>query len=131
MASNELIANTKKTVFMLLNHKNKSGEEKISIKVGDNLVKQEHSTKLLGMKISDNLSWKEHFYGTNGLISALNKRLFAIKRIANHIPHNKLTQLAHALWMSKLRYGLQLCTNVRNDETESKNANCHMKCAPL
>ena len=126
MASNGLVANQKKTVFMLLNHKMTNKEAApIQIRVGDNLVTQEKSSKLLGMTIEDNLGWKEHFYGKNGLINALNKRLFAIGRVANQIPKEKLTQLAHALWMSKLRYGLQLCTNVRTDETERKN--CNMK----
>ena len=87
------------------------------------MVTQEHSTKLLGMSINDTLNWKEHFYGKNGLIASLNKRLFAIRRVANHIPREKLIQLAQAIWMSKMRYGLQLCTNVRTEEPERKNAN--------
>ena len=53
----------------------------------------------------------------------LYKRLFAIGRVAQQIPRNKLIQLGHALWMSKLRYGLQLCTNVRIEESEKKNGN--------
>ena len=81
------------------------------------------------MTITDKLCWKEHFYGKNGLLSSLNKRLFAIRRVANHVPHDKLIQLAHALWMSKLRYGLQLCTNVRILESETRNAN--MKSAQI
>ena len=123
MASNGLVANTNKTVFMLLNHKSKNEGEPVSVLVGNNEVTQEHSTKLLGMQISDKLTWKEHFHGKNGLTASLNKRLFAIRRVANHIPKSKLIQLAHAIWMSKLRYGLQLCTNVRNKETERKNGN--------
>ena len=71
----------------------------------------------------ENLCWNEHYQGKNGLIAALNKRLFAIRRVANHIPKNKLIQLAHALWVSKLRYGLQLCTEVRINESETKNSN--------
>ena len=86
MASNGLVANTNKTVFMLLNHRSKDESEPVSVIVGENEVTQEHSTKLLGMQISDKLTWKEHFHGKNGLISSLNKRLFAIRRVANHIP---------------------------------------------
>ena len=65
----------------------------------------------------------EHFFGKSGLISSLNKRLYAIRRVANHIPKDKLIQLAHALWMSKLRYGLQLCTEVRINNNEPINGN--------
>ena len=81
MASNGLVANTKKTVFMLLNHRAKKEDLPISVQVGSNMVAQECSTKLLGLTISDKLSWKEYFYGRNGQISALNKRLFAIRRV--------------------------------------------------
>ena len=55
MASNGLVANQKKTVFMLLNHKNSSLETApIQIRVGENLVTQEKFTKLLGVTIEDN-----------------------------------------------------------------------------
>ena len=51
------------------------------------------------------------------------------RRAANHLPKSKLLRLAHALWTSKLRYGLQLCSNVRIIEDETKNA--HIKKAQL
>ena len=122
MASNGLVANQKKTAFMLLNYKKATSEESpIQIRVGTNIVTQEHSTKLLGVVIEGNQGWTQHFYGKNGLINSLNKRLFAIGIVANQIPRDKLLQLAHALWMLKLRYGLQLCTNVRTEESELKN----------
>ena len=95
----------------------------MQIRVGVNTISQDKSTKLLGMTIEENQGRKEHFYGKNGLISSLNKRLFTIRRVSNHIPQSKLLQLAHALWMSKLRYGLQLCTNTRIVETEPCNGN--------
>ena len=108
MASNGLVANPNKTVFMLINNKSKPDTEKVKIQVGENLIEQENSTTLLGMKIQDNLGWKNHFLGTNGLIPSLNKRLYAISRIKKYIPAEKLPRLAHASWTSKLRYGLQL-----------------------
>ena len=124
MASNGLVANSSKTVFMLLNHIDKNVNRiPVSIRVGRTTIEQETSTKLLGMTIESNQNWKEHFFGKSGLISALNKRLFAIRRVANHIPHDKLKQLAHALWISKLRYGLQLCTEVRLCQSEPTNGN--------
>ena len=36
---------------------------------------------------------------------------------------NNLIKLAHALWMSKLRYGLQLCTNSRLKESDPTSNN--------
>ena len=109
----------------------KQGKEDpaLKIRIGSSLLEQEKSTKLLGMCIEDNLNWKEHFSGRNGLISSLNKRLFAIRRVANFVPSDMLKQLAHALWMSKLRYGLQLCSNVRILSSDPKNSN--MKAAQI
>ena len=59
----------------------------------------------------------------NGLISALNKRTFTIRRVANQIPKEKLIKVVQSLWMSKLRYGLQLCNKVRINEEEMSNQN--------
>ena len=39
------------------------------------------------------------------------------------MPQDKLIKLAHALWMSKLRYGLQLCSNVRLTESDPTSTN--------
>jgi hypothetical protein len=64
MASNGLVANQKKTVFMLLNYKNQTPlSDPVSIRVGSSIIKQEKSTKLLGMTIEENQCWKEHFFG--------------------------------------------------------------------
>ena len=37
------------------------------------------------------------------------------------LPHNKILNVVHSLWISKLRYGLQLCTKVRltNEDTHT------------
>ena len=59
-------------------------------------------------------------------MTALNKRLYTIKRLANHIPRNKLKKVADSLWTSKLRYGLQLCAKVRLREEESTDGNMKM-----
>ena len=125
MASNGLAANQNKTVFMLLNMKKHAAknqeeeqEEELSIKVGNSLVKRSCSTNLLGVTIEENQGWKEHF---NNTINALNKRTFAIRRIAAQIPHKNIIKVVQSLWMSKLRYGLQLCNRVRLTENDPKN----------
>ena len=71
--------------------------------------------------MDEDQKWTSHYWGKNGLIPALNKKLFAIRRLANHIPREKLKNVVDCLWMSKLRYGLQLCTKVRLTEEERKN----------
>ena len=86
MQKNGLVANPKKMVFMLLNDKSKQGDKPITIKVGSSIIPQEKTTKLLGLNINDNQGWTEQFFGKKGLINSLNQRLYAIKRISNHIP---------------------------------------------
>ena len=44
-----------------------------------------------------------------------------VKRISNHISKNKLRKVVDSLWTSKLRYGLQLCTEVRLTEKHPKS----------
>ena len=119
MASNGLVANPSKTEFMMLNTKGK--ESKRRIKVGNSEIVQTGSAKLLGVTMDDDQKWTSHFWGKNGLIPALNKRLFLIRRISNHIPAFNIKKMVDSLWTSKLRYGLQLSMRVRLSEEESKN----------
>ena len=77
------------------------------------------STKLLGIIIDEGQDWQAHF---KSLKSSLNSRLFIIRRIARQIPKTKIINIVHSLWVSKLRYGLQLCTKVFLPEDERKAA---------
>ena len=73
---------------------------------------------MLGISIDDNQGWKEHYLGKKGLINSL----YSIKRISNQIPKSIISQLVQSLWMSKVRYGIQLCTRVRcyKEDTKTK-----------
>ena len=103
---------------MLLNNKENSSQKRI--KVGDSEIEEVRSAKLLGMMLDNDQKWTCHFWGKKGLLAALNQRLFAIRRIANHIPKDKLKHVANSLWMSKARYGLQLTHKVRMTEEDKK-----------
>ena len=124
MASNGLVTNAAKTVFMILNKTRRDAENEIakSIIVDGTEIKASPSTNLLGMTIQENQGWTEHFNGNKGLIGALNKRTYAIRRIANQIPKKNVIKVVQSLWMSKLRYGLQLCNTVRMSETDPSSA---------
>ena len=75
------------------------------------------------MTIQDNQKSEKHFNGKGGLISSLNQRLFTIRRGANQVLRIQLRKMACSLWMSKLRYGLQLCTEVRIKEADPSHKN--------
>ena len=59
MASNELVANAKKTAFVIINQRNENSQM-CEIKIGNEVIIQEKSAKLLGMTFEGNLKWNEH-----------------------------------------------------------------------
>ena len=119
------MANAGKTVFMILNLTKNEAELELAkgIEIDGAFVLRSPSTKLLGITIDEKQNWKEQFSGTNGLISSLNKRTFSIRRVRNHLPKSEMQKVVQSLWMSKLRYGLQLCNQVRvkHDDPENQN----------
>ena len=88
------------------------------IKIDQATVKRSESIKLLGLTIDEKQNRKEQIHGTNGLVNALNHRMFTIRRIRIQIPKKDVIKIVQSLWMSKLRYGLQFCCQVRtkNDD---------------
>ena len=120
MASNGLVANPKKTSFVILNQKVRKNEA-ISIKIGNDVVFQEKSAKLLGMSFDANQGWQTQIYGTGGTIMSLNRRLFVIRRLKNHLNNSSLLKLVDGIFTSKIRYGLQLLGKVRLQDSDPIN----------
>ena len=89
MASNGLVANAKKTVFMILNMTKSEFEKELTkeIMVGGEKVQRSTDTKLLGVIINEKQKWKEQL---SDLTNTLNKRTFAIRRISNQLPKNEV-----------------------------------------
>ena len=79
MASNGLVANAKKTSFLLLNAK--QADVNLVIQVGKESVKRESSAVLLGIRFQEDLKWKSQIYSKGGVLSALNSRLYIIRRL--------------------------------------------------
>ena len=109
MASNGLAANQSKTEFMVLNDKDRSDTTLDELLVGNTVIQRAASTKLLGIFFEDSQEWQLQL---KTVTSALNQRLFVIRHIQNQLPQEKLLCVVHSLWGCKLRFGLQLCTNV-------------------
>jgi len=103
MASNVLVANPAKTVFMMRNNKKTENEGNRKITVGDHQIQESKSTKLLGVIIDNDQKWKSHFCGKGGLLSALNQRLFMVKIMSNHVSTKRPQRIVDSLWTSKLR----------------------------
>ena len=125
MASNGLVANATKTIFMILNLTKTECENAITkeIKIDKAMVNRSDSTKLLGLTIDDKQNWKEQILGSNGLVNALNHRTFTIRRIRNQIPKKDVIKIVQSLWMSKLDMAYSLpVKSERNWRTLSTKA---------
>ena len=101
MASNGLIANPKKTALLVLNHKFTVGEE-ITVKIGNEFMKQVKTAKLLGITFEGNQKWSEHIFGTGGVVASLNQRLFFIRRLKNNISQKALLKISDGVFTSKI-----------------------------
>ena len=120
MASNGLVANPQKTALIFLNLK--KGNDPISIKIGDEIVTQEKHAKLLGITFDDDLKWNTQMTGKGGVLPSLNQRLFMIRRLRNSLNDAGLRKVAESLFISKLRYRLQIFAQVRwNSEDVTPN----------
>ena len=122
MASNGLVANPKKTSLMFLGTNKLATKESESLKIGKETVIQEFHVKLLGITIDSNQRWESQIIGSGGVISALNSRLFTIKRLQKALSLDRLRKITDSIFTSKIRYGLQLYGNVRLEENDPKNA---------
>ena len=128
IASNGLVANPPKTSCILLNQKVRKNEI-ITIKIGNEIVKQEKSVKLLSINVDYNQGWKTQIHGPGGVIMSLNRRPYTIRRLRNHLSNEALMKLVDGLFMSKIRYGLQLLGKVRLNESDpiNKDMECIQK----
>ena len=88
------------------------------INVGGAIIPRSSSTKLLGIEIDDKQLWKQHL---NEVLGSLNMRTFTIRRISNQLPKQEILKVVQCIWMSKLRYGLQLCNQVRTCAEDPTN----------
>ena len=68
--------------------------------------------------LTDKQKWSNQVREVGGVIPTLNKRLFIIKRLKNCIEPKALKKVAESLYMSKMRYGIQLMGKIRWAEEE-------------
>ena len=99
----------------------KKNHAPISVKIGKVTIQEEKSAKLLGMTLEGSGEWESHLNGVGGLIPMLNKRLFLIKRLRNHMNYSNVKKVAESIYMSKVMYGLQLIGKIRWNNQDSKH----------
>ena len=90
----------------------------MEVSIGLDNIQQEKKAKLLGISFEDNQKWTHQVYGKNGVIAALNRRQYVIKRLKNHVNMKSLLKIVDGLFTSKIRYGLQLYGKVRRKDAD-------------
>ena len=60
-------------------------------------------------------------YGTGDVISSLNRRLFTLRILKNHVSNISILKLVDGLFMSEIRFGLQLIAKVGLCESDPSN----------
>ena len=78
--------------------------------------------KLLGITFDDNQQWQSQIYGKGGLLSSLHSRLYILRRLKSHLSKKCLMKVVDGIFMSKVRYGLQLYGKVRLTDEDPTNA---------
>ena len=86
VAINRLAANEEKTHIMIVKRGAQSTQNH-AVTIGGKEIKPTETEKLLGIIVSDDLTWKPHI---DRLARDLNHRIFKLRILSNHIPWKQL-----------------------------------------
>ena len=120
-----LVVGTKK----LRNNKLESKNKKISVNVCGTLIEESKSEKLLGVIVSEDLSWNKHLYGEQwrdednaiGLIPQLSQRVGLLSLLVHRLTSSGFNAVSNGLFNSKLNYCLEVIGNIWGYTTHDLN----------
>jgi hypothetical protein len=118
MSRNKLVANAKKTGFLLIRGKGHKKWPKTSVNVGSESVVESECQKILGVQVSNNLKWNEHL---RSVVNDLRYRIFTMRRLTHNLPMKYLQGLLDGIVYSKARYCLPLFSKLRLSSQDKKN----------
>jgi exonuclease III len=120
MEANYLIANPSKTKLMIFTKEKR--ENKITLKIGNTSIEETKEEKLLGITISNDLTWHKHI---NEVINAINQRTMMLRRLTYSIPRENMGVLAQGLILSKIRYALPVYGRMSTNISDPINQEMH------
>ena len=91
-------------------YNNRGKPETICMEIAGEKLKSKESEKLLGIKVSSDMSWKCHI---DYICSKMNQRLSILRRLKNKVPQEKLRIIAGAIFTSVARYGIAVYSKPR------------------
>ena len=93
--------NVKKSELVIFKHKKKKLECPIRIKFSRKRLYPSNSIKYLGVKIDENLNWKDHIHDIATRLNRANALLFKIR---NYVNFNTLKSIYFAIFDSHINY---------------------------
>lgn len=115
MVANKLAANEIKTAALFIRPTNQTCYSPIKLKLGTKLITKTKVENLLGISISSDLKWHVQI---RSLSQSLYHRLFIIQRLKQILTRKQLIRTATALFISKLRYCMEIYWPVRISEND-------------
>ena len=99
--ANKISFNVKKTELVIFKHKAQKLECPIRIKLSRKRLYPSNSVKYLGVKIDENLTWKDHIHDIATKLNRANALLFKIR---NYVNFNTLKSIYFAIFDSHINY---------------------------
>ena len=93
--ANKTLLNVEKTELVIFKHKNKKLECLIKIKFSRKRLYPSKSVKYLGVKIDENLNWKDQAYD---IVTKLNRANALLYEIRNYVSFNTLKAIYFAIF---------------------------------
>ena len=99
--ANRISLNVKKTELVIFKHQKKQLDSLIKIKLNHKRLYSSKSVKYLGIKIDENLNWKQHIHDIAIKLNRANYLLFTIR---NYVNKHILRTICFAIFDSHINY---------------------------
>lgn len=114
---NRLSINLSKTIYMILGTwqlkraRIPENDNFVLKSIGGTEIERMESSKLLGLLIDEDITWKTHLYGNEseeGLIVKLKRKLNYIQRLKHYTSEETLKIFANGIFISTIQYAIQI-----------------------
>jgi len=115
-SSNDLVANPSKTAFLLI-RPNGSTVKRRKITLGESIIEESESERILGLQVQRTLEWNEHLAKVT---SKVNHGIAMLRQLQGLMRKNALKAIAEGVVMSHIRYGasIYLSQSVRIEDND-------------
>lgn len=103
LIANKLSLNVTKSNLILFQTSNRQSNEKITIKIGNEVLGEKHFAKYLGVLIDSNLTWTSQIKYVH---QKLTKGLGLLAKLRHYVPKSLLLNLFNAFIQPHINYGL-------------------------